>query len=202
MPEFEARGRHVRLPFEIREDGEGNDEFRVEGYAAVFNEVTDIGGMFREQIAPGAFTDAIGRDDVVFLWNHDSDTVMARTRSGTLKLEQDERGLKMSASLDRSDPDVQRIYHKMKRGDVDKMSFAFFPDVEEWDDSGEIPLRTVKRAGLHDVSAVTHPAYDGTEIGLRSLEDARRSEREKNRNMAAARVAARKAEMEQRFRGL
>jgi len=157
--------------------------------------------MFREVIAPGAFTDAIGRDDVVFLWNHDSDTVMARTRSGTLTLEQDDRGLKMSASLDRDDPDVQRIYHKMKRGDVDKMSFAFFPEVQEWDDSGDTPLRTIRSASLHDVSAVTHPAYDGTEIGLRSLEETRRAVREKNRLHAAARVA-RKAQAEQRFRNI
>jgi len=134
---------------EVRAEG---DELRVEGYAAVFNQVTDIGGHFREQIAPGAFAEAIGRDDVVFLWNHDADTVMARTTSGTLLLEEDRRGLKMRASLDMSDPDVQRIYPKMKRGDVDKMSFAFYPEVQEWSDiNDEMPLRTIKRASLHDV---------------------------------------------------
>lgn len=188
MAKFEARGRHVRLPMEVRAEG---DQIRVEGYAAVFNQEADIGGFFREQIAPGAFDEAIGRDDVVFLWNHDADTVMARTRSGTLKLEQDERGLKMSATLDMSDPDVQRIYPKMKRGDVDRMSFAFYPEVEEWDDSGATPLRTIKRASLHDVSAVTHPAYDGTEIGLRSLADHRQAQRAHN----FSRVKARKSMM-------
>lgn len=165
--ELEARGRHVRLPMEVRADGDG---VRVEGYAAVFNEATSIGGLFMERIERGAFADAIGRDDVVFLFNHDPDTLMARTRSGTLELEEDDHGLKMRASLDPEDPDVQRIQRKMSRGDLDKMSFAFFSEIEEWDDSGDVPIRTIRQASLHDVSAVTNPAYDGTEIGLRSLE--------------------------------
>jgi HK97 family phage prohead protease len=184
MAEFEARGRHVRLPMEISADG---DAVRVEGYAAVFDQEADIGGFFRERIAPGAFTDAIGRDDVVFLFNHDPDTLMARTRSGTLTLMQDDKGLKMSAALDPSDPDVQRVYRKMQRGDLDKMSFAFIPEVEEWDDTGDLPLRTIKRASLHDVSAVTTPAYDGTAIGLRSLSDYRKAQRAHNFNRAKAR---------------
>jgi len=58
----------------------------------------------------------------------------------------------------------------MKRGDLDKMSFAFVPMRQTWDDSGDIPKRTIEDVALHDVSIVTTPAYDGTEIGLRSLE--------------------------------
>ena len=154
---------------EIRADADG---IKVEGYAAVFGEETDIGGMFREVIERGAFTDAIGRDDVVFLVNHDG-LPLARTRSGTLKLTEDERGLKIETTLDPDDPDVKSIAGKMKRGDLDKMSFAFYPDVQEWDESGDIPLRTIKRASLYDVSIVTTPAYSGTEIALRSLEASR-----------------------------
>ena len=157
------------IPAEIRADETG---IKVEGYAAVFGEETDIGGMFREVIEKGAFSEAIGRDDVVFLINHEG-LPLARTRSGTLKLSEDERGLKIETSLDPDDPDVKSIAGKMKRGDLDKMSFALFPDVQEWDDSGETPLRTIKRASLYDVSVVTTPAYQGTEIALRSLEAAR-----------------------------
>lgn len=153
------------IPAEIRMDEDG---IKVEGYAAVFGEETNIGGMFREVIERGAFTDAIGRDDVVFLINHEG-LPLARTRSGTLKLTEDERGLKIETSLDSNDPDVKSIAGKMQRGDLDKMSFAFYPDVQEWDESGDIPLRTIKRASLHDVSIVTTPAYGGTEIALRSL---------------------------------
>lgn len=158
-------------PVEIRMDG---DAIRVSGYAAVFNEEADIGGMFREVIAPGAFTDAIGRDDVVFLINH-AGLPMARTRSGTLTLREDSRGLYMETELDPEDPDVRAIVPKMKRGDLDKMSFAFFPEVQEWDDSGDVPVRTIRQVELSDVSIVTSPAYAGTDIGLRSLQEHRQA---------------------------
>ena len=157
------------IPAEIRADADG---IRVEGYAAVFGQSTDIGGMFREVIERGAFKDAIGRDDVVFLINHEG-LPLARTRSGTLTLSEDDHGLKISTTLDAEDPDVKSIAGKMKRGDLDKMSFAFFPEVQEWDDTQEPPLRTIRKASLHDVSIVTTPAYQGTEIALRSLEASR-----------------------------
>lgn len=194
--DFEARGRHVRLPAEVRADDDG---VTVEGYAAVFDEETDIGGMFRERIERGAFKDAIGRDDVVFLINHDG-LPLARTRSGTLELEEDEHGLKIRTVLDPSDPDVGRIVGKMRRGDLDKMSFAFWAERQEWDESGDVPLRTIKEARLHDVSIVTTPAYDGTEIGLRSL-DAVRKDRAKQ-NFSAARLRLRmKRDLAQRENG-
>lgn len=160
--EREIRG---GIPAEIRADDDG---VTVAGYAAVFNEVADIGGHFREVIAPGAFREAIGRDDVVFLVNHDG-LPLARTRSGTLKLIEDWKGLRVETSLDPDDPDVRAIVGKMRRGDLDKMSFAFRAELQEWDDTQTPPLRTIKRAELHDVSVVTYPAYEGTEIGLRSL---------------------------------
>lgn len=168
MSNFERRG---GIPAKI---GAEEDGLKVEGYAAVFDEEADIGGMFREKIERGAFSDAIGRDDVVFLINHDG-LPLARTSSGTLKLEEDERGLKMSTTLDSEDPDVKSIAGKMARGDLNKMSFAFYPDVQEWDDSGDIPVRTIRKASLRDVSVVTTPAYDGTEIALRSLAASRRA---------------------------
>lgn len=153
------------IPAEIRADADG---IKVEGYAAVFGERTNIAGMFDEVIERGAFEDAIGRDDVVFLINH-AGLPLARTRSGTLQLTEDDHGLKIETTLDQDDPDVKSIAGKMKRGDLDKMSFAFFPEVQEWDESGDMPLRTIRKASLYDVSVVTTPAYEGTEIALRSL---------------------------------
>jgi uncharacterized protein len=183
------------IPAEIRAQDDG---IKVEGYAAVFGEETNIGGMFREKIERGAFADAIGRDDVVFLINHEG-LPLARTRSGTLKLTEDDRGLHIETMLDGEDPDVKSIIGKMKRGDLDKMSFAFYPDVQEWDESGDMPLRTIKKVSLYDVSIVTTPAYDGTEIALRSLDAFRRAQ---NYHAAKARVLARKAIQEQKFRSL
>lgn len=153
---------------EVRAGEDGS--VRVSGYASIYGEETDIGGMFREEIAPGAFRSALQRnDDVVFLVNHDG-LPLARTRSGTLKLVEDERGLRIDAELDTSDPDVRAIVPKMKRGDMDKMSFAFIPERQSWDDSGVMPKRTIQDLRLYDVSIVTTPAYNGTEIGLRSLQ--------------------------------
>lgn len=183
------------IPAEIRADADG---VKVEGYAAVFGQETNIGGYFREVIEKGAFSEAIGRDDVVFLINHEG-LPLARTRSGTLTLTEDDHGLKMATMLDPEDPDVKSIVGKMKRGDLDKMSFAFIPEVQEWDESGDVPLRTIKRASLYDVSIVTTPAYDGTEIGLRCLEAHRKA---RNYQAAAARVLKRKAEQDHRIRGL
>ena len=159
----------------------------VSGYAAVFNQPADIGGSFREVIAPGAFTEAIGRDDVVFLINHE-DLPLARTRSGTLTLSEDEHGLRMETVLDAADPDVQSIVPKMKRGDLDKMSFAFTSDVEEWEDDGKMVTRTIKKVTLYDVSIVTTPAYEGTSIALRNLEANRKQKRQSNFSAAAMRI--------------
>ena len=186
--------REIRTPSvkaETRMDDETGD-LLVEGYAAVFGERTSIGGMFEEVIERGAFTDAIGRDDVVFLINHDG-LPLARTRSGTLTLVEDDRGLKITTRLDPNDPDVKNIQYKMGRGDLDKMSFAFWPDVQEWDESGDMPLRTIKRASLYDVSIVTTPAYEGTEIALRSLEASRAPKRN---------LEKKRREMEMKIRGM
>lgn len=177
------------VPVEIREGQDG--EIRVAGYAAVFNEETNIGGMFTEVIMRGAFTNAIGRDDVVFLINHEG-LPLARTRSGTLTLVEDERGLYMEAMLDQTDPDVRSIVPKMKRGDLDKMSFAFRPVRQKWDDNAKMPKRMIQEAQLFDVSIVTTPAYDGTEIALRSLEK-HREEQVKSQAVRRMRMKAKAA---------
>ena len=172
MPDKEIRALSEAL--EIREEDDA--PIRVSGYAAIFGEETNIAGMFTEVIERGAFKSAIERgDDVVFVINHEG-LPLARTRSGTLKLTEDERGLFIETDLDPMDPDVRSIVPKMKRGDLDKMSFAFVPTRQEWDDSGDLPKRTIQDLQLYDVAIVTTPAYEGTDIGLRSLEAHRASE--------------------------
>lgn len=162
------------VPLEVRSTEGG--EVHVGGYAAVFGDESEIGPVpgwgWRETVVSGAFTDALTRgDDVSFLINH-SGLPLARTSSGTLILSQDSRGLKVDTVLDGSDPDVQRIVPKMQRGDLSKMSFAFRSEKEEWDETGDAPLRSIMSVQLFDVSIVTDPAYEGTEIGLRSKEAA------------------------------
>ena len=176
---------------EIRAESSG---VKVSGYAAVFGEETRIGSSFTEVIAPGAFRSALERgDDVIFLVNH-AGLPLARTRSGTLTLTEDDRGLYIETELDSSDPDVKALVPKLRRGDLSKMSFAFIPTRQSWDDSGDMPKRTIEDVSLHDVSIVTTPAYAGTEIGLRSL-DAFRAEQGKQRQALALRRMRMKARL-------
>lgn len=178
----EREVRTLRTPtgFEVRAADDGN--VKVSGYAAIFDEEADL-GYFREVIRKGAFKDVISRgDDVRFLINHDG-LPLARTASGTLTLKEDKRGLWMEATLKASDPDVMRITPKMERGDLNQMSFAFtiFPNGEvTWTDRAEgdeiVSVREVKKVGqVYDVAIVTFPAYAGTEIALRSREEARKA---------------------------
>lgn len=182
--EIRTGARHA----EVRAGEDGT--ITVAGYAAVFGETADIGGWFTEEIVRGAFKDAIPRDEVMFLINHEG-LPLARTKSGTLRLSEDDHGLHMEAELDPTDPDVARIVPKMKRGDLDKMSFAFVPRKQVWDDTRDPPHRQITEAALRDVSIVSMPAYEGTEIGLRALQDHRRQEE----RGAAARRLRMKAKM-------
>jgi len=158
---------------ELRAEMVGDAESpSITGYAAVFNEETDIGGMFREVIRPGAFGRAIKeQQDVRALWNHNRDVILGRTAAGTLDLIEDERGLKIK--IDPPDTQAGRdMVESISRGDVTTMSFAFAARSERWtEEEGKRPLRELNDVDLFDVSPVTYPAYSGTSIGLRSAED-------------------------------
>lgn len=193
--------RTATLPFTR---SEGDNCVKIQGYAAVFDEVTDIGGIFNEVIRKGAFSSALERnDDVVLLIDHIG-LPLARTRSNTLKLSEDEKGLFIEAELDLSDPDVSRIVPKMNRGDLDKMSFAFSiaEGGQRWVESQNGDLREITDTFLHDVSVVTFPAYEGTEAALRSRDNAKeRSEKEKlEAQKKADNYFLRKAKSENKFR--
>lgn len=147
---------------------------RLVGYAAVFNQRADIMGLFQEQIAPGAFRDAIGRDDVRALFNHDPNIVLGRTSAGTLKLDEDERGLR----YDIDPPDTSNgrdVSTLVARGDVQGSSFSFEVEAESWDRTGDMPVRTITSAKLYDVGPVTFPAYEQTTVSVRCLAEARAS---------------------------
>ena len=197
--------RKIEAPVEIRGDGENR---QVAGYGAVFNVETVIGGAFREKILPGAFSRALD-GDVFSFFNHDQSKVLGRTKSGTLRLSEDEDGLRYEVDL----PDTSAardLKVSMKRGDVDGSSFMFdIPDGgDTWNFDGDLPLRTISHANLYEVGPVTMPAYPDASAGLRSMEESRKAADEEvdraQRNAAAAkaRIAARKAESEQKFRGI
>ena len=150
---------------------QGDSESNViEGYAAVFNSPTDIWGMFTEIIAPGAFEDAIAsNNDIRALFNHDWNNVLGRTKSGTLRLSEDARGLKFEVDLPNTTL-ARDLSESLKRGDISQCSFGFVPTSETWDYEPEIPVRTINSVELHEISVVSIPAYEDTEVSLRSKE--------------------------------
>lgn len=197
--------RALSAPIEVRKaaDAEGRT---ISGYAAIFNSVTDIGGYFREQIAPGAFANAIA-GDVRALFDHDSSKVLGRTTAGTLRLSEDSKGLAIEIDL----PDTQTardLAVSMERGDISGMSFGFAVTRQEWDETQDPPLRTILECELAEVSVVTFPAYEDTEAAVRSLEEAKaagqleRDRAQQNAAEARARIAARRAKHEQKIRGI
>ena len=150
---------------ELRAEDDGSVTFS--GYAAVFDQEADL-GYFREKIAPGAFKRTIrNKADVRFLVNHDG-VPLARSKSGTLSLAEDDRGLHVEAKLDLDNPTVRELVSAMRRGDLDQMSFAFAPVKEARDEAEDPPLRILREVKLFDVSAVTFPAYEGTSAEVRA----------------------------------
>jgi HK97 family phage prohead protease len=154
---------------EVREADDGVVSFA--GYATVFNrnyEVYDAYGMFQERIASAAFDRTLREEpDVVLVINH-AGLPLARTKSGTLRLEPDAIGLRVFAELDSEDPDVRALLPKMRRGDVDEMSFAFRVVDDVWTD--DYSEREITQVNLHrgDVSVVTFGANPHTMAMVRA----------------------------------
>lgn len=134
------------------------------GYAAVFDSPSEP-MPFVEYVKRGAFTKTIKDGaDVRLLIDHEG-VPLARTKSGTLRLAEDERGLAVEADLDPMNPDAARIISAMKRGDLSQMSFAFRTIKDSWSDDRSV--RELREVQLYDVSVVTFPAYEQTVAEIR-----------------------------------
>ena len=150
---------------EVRDDSSAPT---LTGYASTFNEPYSM-GWYTETIAPSAFARTLGRSpDVRLLINHGG-LPLARTTSGTLTLDADSRGLHVEAVLDPSDPDVQALLPKMRRGDLTQMSIGFRTLEDEW--SKDMKTRTMRSLDLDDgdVSVVAYPANPNASAQIRSV---------------------------------
>ena len=175
-------GREYRRMMEVRvKESESEDEesYGVEGYACTFNEPYELLNwgdyIVREQIDPHAF-DECDMSDVIMQYDH-AGRVFARNSNGTLQLEVDDHGLKMAADLGGTEIGRQ-LHEEIKGGYTNKMSFGFTISEDkrevtnDHDANVTIVLRTItKIRKLYDVSAVSLPANDGTEISARSYAD-------------------------------
>ena len=160
------------LEFEIRAEETGSEERagRLTGTPIVFNQVTDL-GFAREMIEPGAL-DSTDLRDVRFLVGHDTSMIpLARSRNNnensTMQLSVNDNGMDIRVDLDiENNPRAKELYSAVKRGDISGMSFMFTVDKDAWEDlESEQPLRRITSISrVFEVSAVTFPAYEGTDI--------------------------------------
>ena len=203
-----AQGRQYRavVQIEARAAGDGEPEAAmiVDGYAATFNQpyelFRDDGYVFREQIAPDAFAET-DMSDVIMQYDHEG-RVFARTGNGTLTLSTDDHGLHIRADLSGTEIGRQ-LYEEIRGGYTDKMSFGFTVDADERvitedKEANTVDvLRTITRIRkLYDVSAVSLPANNATEISARSwcdgviaqLEEERRQSAERERRVQKIKI--------------
>lgn len=143
------------------------DSNKLFGYAAVFDSPSEP-MPFREYVKRGAFTKTLKDGaDVRLLVDHGG-IPLARTKSGTLKLYEDEVGLAMETELDEKNPLAATVLSAMRRGDITQMSFAFRTIKDSWEEQGTV--RELREVQLYDVSIVTYPAYEATMVQLRAAQ--------------------------------
>ena len=162
--------RQIRsLPSDLVTRSESEEKI-IEGYFAVFNSETELWPGAYEEIDPAAFDKTLN-NDVRALINHDSNLVLGRTKSGTLSLRVDNKGLFGSIRINPKDTDAMNLYERMSRGDVDQCSFGFriLNEETEFRDDGTIKWR-LKEIDLHEISVVTFPAYADTSVQARKAD--------------------------------
>lgn len=161
-------------PPEVRSSEDG-EKLTIAGYAAVFNSESEVMWDFVEVLEPGAF-DQVLESDVRGLKNHDNNLILGRTSAGTLRIEQDEIGLRYEIDL----PNTQLgrdTYEEIRAGLLKESSFSFTinPDGTEWSTRSDgLYVRKIKKGGigrLFDVGPVAFPAYPAASVNARSLPD-------------------------------
>lgn len=157
--------RSVASEFQTRAD-EGTGDLYISGYFSVFNSNYEIWPGATESVSPEAFDGALS-DDIRCLIDHETRLVLGRNKAGTLDLKTDSRGLWGEVKVNQKDQDAMNLYERVKRGDVNQCSFGFEILDEEFEDRGTEVHWTIKKVKLYEVSVVTFPAYDETEVSAR-----------------------------------
>lgn len=159
--------------FTVRADKDDQGGNIITGRPIVYDQKTDL-GWFDEIIERGAL-DKANLQDVRFLVNHDTSKIpLARSRknnkNSTMQLTVDNDGMAIRVTLDtENNAEARALYSAVQRGDISGMSFMFSIDDEEWQNlESDHPTRRIRKIGtVVEVSAVTFPAYEQTEISTR-----------------------------------
>lgn len=167
MPISKERMYRIAMPFTTAGD---DDSMIVEGYATTFDIPYTLEGSDVQETIMRSALDEADMDDVIFQYDH-SGPVMARTRNRTLQLERDAHGLHIRADLSGSEYG-RNLYEQIKNGLVDRMSWGFMVGDDGWEYDFDTNSQTITRiAKVYDVSAVSIPANQGTDIYARSAFD-------------------------------
>ena len=188
MKEKETR----KLDIQLRASSAEDNKMEIKGYAPVLNSPETYYG-YTEVIAPTAFDEA-DMSDVVLRYNHnDSFIILARTRNKSLKLDTDGTGLSIDAFLQEDISDHRNIFNAIKTQLIDKQSFGFTVEEDEYD--YESDTRTITKIGkLFDVSVVDQPFYNGTDVSAaRNISDDFLKRRAELRKEYEAKEALKKA---------
>ena len=156
---------------ELRVSDETNSE--IVGHAAVFDSWSEtLGGLFpfKEIVRKGAFKDSIAKDDIRALFNHDPNYVLGRNKANTLELEEDEIGLRVRITPPNTTW-AKDLVESIRRGDISQMSIGFIVEEDTWGTKDGLDIREIKKVQLFDVSPVTFPAYQETDVGVRAMEE-------------------------------
>lgn len=204
---IELRAFPARQQSRMKAETRSNGELHLTGYAAVFYDGTaetqfPLYPGVVERIMPGAFTEAIARDDVACLFNHEPSEIFGRSSAGTLTLTEDRIGLFYDCLLNPNSADAKELAERINRGDVHGSSFGFSvydgQGKQSWtydvtSDDVKIEVRNIEKVTLYDVGPVTFACYAAatTEIAKRSLDGWRKEQRSRSRLISARLAIAR-----------
>lgn len=166
----EKEVRYLAKDFEVRaqEDGSKN----VVGYVVKFNMRSQlIWGEFYERVAKGAFAKSLEENTIKALWNHRTDYVLGSTKNGTLRLEEDDIGLRFELEMPNNSWGND-AFESISRGDTDGVSFGFLVRNDNWEylKDEDVYERTLLDIDLREISPTPFPAYPDSEVGKRSIE--------------------------------
>jgi HK97 family phage prohead protease len=144
----------------------------IAGYAVLWDKLSlPIYGSFRERVRSGAFKKSLSENNVRSLWNHNSDMVLGSTKAKTMRLSEDEKGLRFEIDLPETNAGKDAGV-MIERGDVDGMSFGFNICKQEWDETDpKNIIRTLIVVDLREISPTPFPAYPQSKVSVRSVED-------------------------------
>lgn len=181
--------RDFKTKFKVTRETENPDELIIEGYFALYEQETELWEGSYEILSKGAFDNTLN-NDIRALWNHNTQYVLGRNKSGSLELRTDDKGLYAVVKLPKTQY-ANDLYQLVQRGDVDQCSFGFNilkEDLEELANGGY--RWRINEIDLHEVSVVTFPAYENTTVQARAKQVEKLQERklEEKRNALLKRL--------------